>query len=123
MAAAWPTSLPSIPAASGYTHSAPNVLIRQEVEQGPSRVRRKCTSRPWRMTFTMTLSKSQIALLETFVYTTLEGGALRFTFTDPTDLSSVECRIVPISDSDLYTLVPDSSGTLWTLSITLEILP
>ena len=124
MAAVWPSTLPLVPLVSGYDESAPNTLLRSSMDQGPSRVRRKCSSKPWTFTAPFPpLTKTQAAALETFIEDTLDGGALRFTFTHPRKGTEIECRVVPQSDSALYSISPAGSGAWWSVSLNLEVLP
>lgn len=120
--ASWPASLPDSPLVEGYQEKAPNLLIRQEVDQGPARVRRRCASRPWPMSATFILTKAEAATLETFAYTTLQGGALPFNWTHPRTGAAIDMRIVPGGDA-LYTLAPAGSGVYWRASVALEVLP
>lgn len=122
MSIVWLSTLPSAPLVDGYSEHAPNLLLRTAADQGPARVRRKCTSKPWKFPARMRLTRAQTLALETFVYTTLGGGALRFEFTHARTGATVELRFVPKSDDALYTLVPISS-MWWTADMVFEVLP
>lgn len=120
--ASWPASLPDGPLVDGYAEQAPNLLLRQEVDQGAARVRRKCAARPWQLTVTFRLTRTQVEALETFAYETLQGGALPFTHSRPRTGESVDMRIVPQSDK-LYGLSPVGGGMYFEASVVLEVMP
>ena len=76
--ATWPGTLPAAPEGPGYQETVPNTLIRTPMDAGPPKVRQKFTAgvRPFEMTWMLT--KAEVATLDAFYVTTLEGGALSF---------------------------------------------
>jgi hypothetical protein len=75
---AWPGTLPTAPEGPGYQEQAPNVSIRTEMDAGPPKLRRRYTAGIRTFTFSWLLSKTQVATLDTFFVTTLQGGSLSF---------------------------------------------
>ena len=67
------------------------------------------------------MTTAQTQTLETFVKDTL-GGISRFGFTHPRLNTTVEARIVPESEGQLYSFTYLAPG-YWTVSLQLEILP
>lgn len=123
MIAVWPSTLPLAPLVQGYTESAPNLLLRSSVDQGPPRVRRKCSSKPWVFSAKLPLNAAQVQALEEFVYVQLEGGALRFEFAHARTKATVECRFVPKSEEALYVVSPRGTALRWQADVVLEVLP
>lgn len=119
--AVWPVTLPIEPLVRGYSESAPNLLLRTEADQGPARVRRKCTAVPWTFNVTMNMTATQASAFDTFVRTTLQGGALRFEFTNGRTGDTEEVRMVPISQQMMYSV--RRTGATWEIAFILEALP
>lgn len=76
---AWPTTLPTFNYGVSYT-SEPNV-IRSENAVGPYNARRRFTAAPTTVRGTLSLSTSQVSILDTFVEATLKD-VLPFTMLD-----------------------------------------
>jgi hypothetical protein len=83
MVDAWPTTLPHC-LNVGYSEGLGDGLIETQPDQGPpiSRRRSSAVARP--LSGEMRMTRAQIADLRTFIYTTLLGGSLPFSFADPT---------------------------------------
>lgn len=115
----WPSTLPQAPQ-RGFGESYGLNIIRTPTDAGPAKQRfRGNTPNNLQLTFIMT--KAQIAALETFIYTSLKGVA-RFGFTHPRTGSVVECRIVPQSGGDLYTM-KHIGLEYYDINITFEVMP
>ena len=80
--ASFPASLPN-PLVSGYSDTAPNLVIRTEMDQGPAKVRKRFTAGVRPMTVNFVLTEAQVAALDTFFETTIDGGAASFTMENP----------------------------------------
>lgn len=122
MTAAWPASLPQSPFLP-VTDQRQTAVVRTSMDAGPPKMRRRFTAAVRQITLGMFLTGAERAVFDAFFATTLEEGALPFTWTDPVDDSSVDLRFV---EPPAFTLVrPDSaaSGRLWSASFKLEILP
>lgn len=90
------------------------------MDSGPAKQRLK-GRRPNNLTLTFLMTSAQVATLESFVYSTIKGTA-RFGFLHPRTQQMVECRLVPQSAGDLYTLQYAAPG-YYNVSATLEVLP
>lgn len=104
----WPVGLPIAPLLAEYTE--PNKSLVTSVTSGnKSKIVRKTSSRTQRpLTVAFNLSASQVELFETFFYSTLEGGAIRFTFTHPRTLDNIECSFDPGQET-AFTITPQDS--------------
>ncbi len=79
---AWPTSLPAFDA-QGFQESAPDNLLRTQMDAGPDKVRRRYTAAARGLQGTILLDETQYATFKTFHGTDLADGALPFTMTNP----------------------------------------
>ena len=79
---AWPTDLPS-PLLGGYSESPPNMVIASSTDTGPGKVRLRTTAGVRPLQWSFILTAAQVASLDTFFITTIKGGSLSFTATDP----------------------------------------
>lgn len=113
----WPTSLPDEIIQAGYSQSAPDVVQRSQMDAGPAKTRRRFTAGVSPFTARGMLTAAQLVTLRTFHDTTLQGGAIRFSWDDPITADSVELRFTsPIGWSARG---PD----LFEVSMDLEVLP
>lgn len=114
----WPVTLPEYPQ-KGFTSNRGISVLRTPMDKGPAKQRFKSKKlEVLNLTFIMT--KDQVATLKTFTEDTLYGTK-RFNFKHPVTASTVEARIVPEGEGDLYTLshiAPD----YYNVSIKLEIM-
>jgi hypothetical protein len=115
----WPVSLPQNVRQDFQTARALNILSTPMDLGSPKRRRRGLGVEQLKVGFYMTTA--QIATLETFVQSTIKGTA-RFDFAHPVTGATVEVRIVPQSDGQLYT-VSYHSPTLWLVDMMLEVVP
>jgi hypothetical protein len=117
MPSSWPATLPQKIEASGYAETDNTVLVRSSMDVGPAKVRRRTTAKVTNITGSISCTKTQVATLQTFYDTTLEGGALEFTWTHPRTGASTDFRFV--APPSIGGLGPD----LYTIGLSLEILP
>lgn len=83
MADAWPGSLPQKIEANGFSKDIGANTIRSQMEVGLDKLRKRYTKQINKIVGTMQIDRTQYATLENFFLTTLNGGTLPFTFTDP----------------------------------------
>lgn len=120
----WPSTLPQIPLRSGYQRTKPNLLRRSQPTQGPAIVRGKAVLGVGGITAPYMLTTAQRDTLHSFLYDTCRSGALRFSFPDPDGgATRLECRVVPASESALYTEAAPNAQGYWSISLSLEVLP
>ena len=115
----WPPGLPQV-VEKGFTESIGLNVLRTPMDSGPAKIRRR-SLRPATMSVSFLLTEAQVTILETFVFTTIQGIA-RFGFPHPRKGTQVETRIVPGSDGSYYTLTYRAPG-YYGVSLQLEILP
>jgi hypothetical protein len=78
---AWPATLPDCP--DTWTEQAEPVVVRTNVEEGTPKVRKRFTKRLVRVQVGMTMTIAQRNTLDSFFYTSLDGGVLQFNFKHP----------------------------------------
>ena len=113
----WPSGLPALVQVEGFNETQPDLAIRTEMDAGPAKVRRRFTAGVTPISAQQMITKSQVSTFETFYNTTLLGGTLRFSWTDPISTATVEARFV--SPPKIIAL----GGMMFQLSMSLEILP
>lgn len=114
----WPISLPQN-VQQGYSEDRGLNIIRTSMDAGPAK-QRKIGASPDVLNVSFIMTDAQLATLETFVFTTINGIS-RFGFPHPRTHNVVEVRIVPQSNK-LYSLSNVTVNT-WNVGMTLEILP
>lgn len=117
MPAAWPATLPQDVLIEGYAEAFPETRLRTPMDAGPAKMRRRFTAAVRPLKVSVPLTRDQVAALDTFFTTTLEGGALAFTWTHPRTLAAVTLRFVSAPQP-----VPDS-GAWWRCALDLEVMP
>lgn len=115
----WPVSLPQKPN-TDYSETGGVLLVRSPMDAGPAK-QRKIGNKPQVLSLTFDMKDAQVVTFEDFVKNTLKGIS-RFGFTHPRLNQTVEVRLVPSSDGQLYSLKYLSVG-YWTVSLSMEILP
>jgi hypothetical protein len=115
--ATWPGTLPQDFLVDGYQESPPDNLIRQTMEVGPPKVRRRQTSAPRIVQAAQILNATELGYLETFVVTTTSYGADQFDMPHPRSGSTVYARFFKMPT---YTAL---SPGIWRVGYQFEILP
>lgn len=115
----WPASLPQSPQ-RGFSETTGTNIIRTPTDSGPAKLRYRGL-KPSKMNLTFMMTDAQVQTLESWVTGTIKGVA-RFGFTHPRKGTTVECRLVPQGEGDLYTVTYLAPG-YWTVAIQMEILP
>lgn len=80
----WPGTLPASPLFDGNGVAMGDNSIRFKPDMGRAITRRRYTTRDDTVTFTFRMTRTQLALFETFYKTDLGDGNLEFTYADPT---------------------------------------
>lgn len=113
----WPASLPQGFVRGVQRNPLPNV-VAFGTEVGPGKVRRRSTARVMRVSVSMPLTASQLAIFEAFFQNDLQDGALTFAMNDPTDGTTGTWRF---DAQSAYTL--SEQGTRYVLAMNLSRLP
>lgn len=115
----WPLDLPQR-VNTDFSETGNTNIVRSPMDAGPAKMRRRSEGvKTLKVSFDM--STANCASFETFVYDTLNSTA-RFDFVHPRTEETVEVRIVPSSDGQLFTSNYIIEGR-WRVSFTLEIMP
>lgn len=117
--ATWPPSLPQSPQ-KGFTESGGVLILRTPTDSGPPKQRAR-GSKPNILNLQYLMTTAQVATFETFVKSTLRGTA-KFTVSHPRTGSTVQTRIIPQGEGDLYSLSYQAPG-YYLVSLQLEVLP
>ena len=115
----WPVSLPPMPLTQ-YAETDGALIMRSPMDAGPAKLRRR-GARPATLSVAYILTSAQVETLRTFVLTTLKGTA-RFDFVHPRTRSTVEVRIVPGQDGELFSVGYVAKGH-WSVGLSLEVMP
>jgi len=118
MVDAWPASLPSYLLVDGYSEGIGDGRVRSQTDMGPPKVRRRSSAMPKTLQGRMLMTGAQLATLQSFVETTLVGGSLPFTFTDPVTRGSILVRFAGSLPS--WT---GRGGDTYAVALELEVLP
>jgi len=115
----WPVSLPQKPN-TNYSESGGVLVVRSPMDSGPAKERKR-GNRPQTLSLNFDMTDAQVVTLETFVKSTINGVA-RFGFTHPRTNASIEVRLIPSGDGQLYDIKYLSPG-YWSVSLNMEVLP
>lgn len=85
----WPATVAENALEDGYSGQEPDNLVRQPMDSGPPKVRRRGTAAAAPVSFRQNLSTAELADLVTFYRTTLKYGALEFVRKHPRTGSDV----------------------------------
>lgn len=118
----WPAELPQAPQRDGYSDTAPDQLLRSEMESGPVKVRRRGTAKPHVAACTYVFTDAEAQVFETFALDTLAGGALAFDWWHPVLGRYVRARLVPTGDG-LFARSYFGSTLSWQYSLSFEYWP
>ena len=117
-ALSWPGGVP-VPQ-KGFTESMGANILRTPMDSGPAKIRYRGKNSGI-LTVAFLMTTAQVAVLETFLVTTLKG-VKRFGFPHPRTGVETEVRLMAESDSALYSVNYRAPG-YWDVSLKLEILP
>ena len=79
---AWPATLPP-PLSPGWSHTAPDGVLRTPMEAGPEKRRLETTADEAEESLQFRLTAAQLTTLNTFFLVDTKRGALSFTLTHP----------------------------------------
>ncbi len=77
-AVAWPASLPDDFLDAGYTESPGENVLREEMDVGPSKTRRRATVKPVQVTGTIMMTRDQFKIWQDFYTDVLFHGTVPF---------------------------------------------
>lgn len=118
----WPLAIPQKPLRSGYTDTAPNNLLRSDMETGPAKVRRRGTAKPHKAQVTYIMSNEEAAIFEEFAIVTLAGGSIAFDWWHPVLRRYVRARLLPENEG-LFARTYFSESLQWQYALSIEYWP
>lgn len=119
MANYWPPGVASVPQ-KGYSEDRGVNLIVTPMDAGPAKVRKR-SNKPTVLNMSFIMTDIELATLDNWIINTI-AYVNRFYFTHPRTSAQVDCRFLPQSNGNVYTinyLAPD----YYTISIQLEVMP
>lgn len=123
----WPPTFPQIIMQSDYLETVGSQLSRSQPTTGPALVRRKAGKYPDIVNATVTFENRAMYLqFKNWVHDVgegLAGGLYVFSMKHPDGDGNINVRLVPQSDTGLYSARPWDPGHVWEVSLTLEIMP
>ena len=114
----WPSGLPQSPLVNGFSESTPDTRLRTQMDVGADKMRRRYTGGIRRYRYTMFFTKAQVAIFETFLQTTLNGGIDIFTWKNHRTDASADLRFI-----EMPTYTPIGGGDFYNVNLALEELP
>ena len=107
----WPTTLPLQPLVDGYEESWFSQTEYKTPDSGAPMVRRRqrLSIRAFKVQFVLT--EEQVNYLDDFIYNTLEGGTLRFSFVHPRTKEIVEMSFYGKDTSTELVTIGEPKGT------------
>ena len=114
----WPGTLPASPLIDYQEGRNLNVMVTP-MDSGPPKMRRR-SQLPDTLNVNYILTDTQVATLDTFIFTTLSGTS-RFNYTHPRTGVSEEVRILP-QGSAMYSIV-NVANDLYRVNLVLQVLP
>lgn len=117
----WPAGLPQSPLIDSFSEQVQDTRVRTTFDSGPPQMRRRFTATLRYFSCAFILTKAQVATLDAFVQTTLNGGTSQFQWKHPRTGATINLRFVEIPSYDGYSA--DEDGPLFRVQCKLEMLP
>jgi len=118
MAIIWDVGLPQYVNQTGYKEQRQLGKIESKMDSGPKQMRNLYTAVPVRFTFNLTLTDSQVTLLDEFYYSTCKNGTETFTWMHPRTYATVDMRFIGNPPA-----ISAISDRMFKATFTVEILP
>lgn len=116
----WPSDLPQCPLVDGYSEKNVKNILRTPMDAGVSKMRSR-GRRASSLSVSYAITTAQIGILDAFLVTI--NNVYRFDIPHPRTGNMVEVRIIPQGDGEMYSLDPILNGSMWKISLILEIMP
>lgn len=118
----WPATLPQ-DLLAGASITDDESRLTSQMDAGPASVRNRFTAVTKTVKGDLMLTGAELAEFNTFLRTTLQHGALSFTWTDPSSGASVSMRFRKKPEWNCIRTASNVNERLWRGSFELEILP
>ena len=115
MAVSWPAGVESAFLSEGHAIQPSDNILREQMDVGPSKSRRRASAAPVRVNASVALTDDELDDFDTWYHGTLLDGSVAFTHDDEFGTSRDYMMVQPPQ----YTL----RGTIWIVSMTLEYIP
>lgn len=91
--------MPSFPSigkllTANYNEKPTSVVLRTDMESGPAKQARRYSQTAVQRQIRYAFTAAEYATFQTFFYTTIQYGALKFSWVDPVDNTTKDARIV-----------------------------
>ena len=115
---AWPASLPQSPLFDGLSYSPQDQSVSTTMQVGPPKRRRRYSSEVGNIApLRFIITGVQLATFRTFWGTTMAGGSLTFTHTDPNDDSTATYQFTGAPSWSLLKPHNDDEQRKWLLTV------
>ena len=104
----WPVTLPIAPLLSALSEQYPNLTTSVTSGNKSKLIRKVSTRAQVTLVVNFNFTEEEVGYFTTFVDDTLEGGAMRFTFTHPRTGASIETSFDP-TQTNRFTIEPNGS--------------
>ena len=111
------TTLPPIPLSAGYEETAPDLVIRSQMDTGPQKVRRRFTAGVRPISCRISCTLEQLQIFDAF-YVGPAGGAVAWEWTHHVSHQTARFRF---REPPKYAAVDNEA--LWWVTMSLEVLP
>jgi hypothetical protein len=120
--AVWPATLPP-PRTASLRERLPDLTVRSRMSVGPDKVRRRASVGTRQFDVELDITATQVATLEAFYLTTLEGGALTFEWKDHRTGDAIDYRF--LGPPQMYPRKPRKAdhSEPWRASFSIEVIP
>ena len=116
----WPATLPQEPLFAQMSDDFGFDILTTQMDSGVAKMRKR-GQRPTKLSMSFQMTSAQVAILRTFVETTISGIS-RFYFTHPRTSDTIEVRLIPQSSGELYS-ISQVGPSLWNINMTMEQIP
>lgn len=112
----WPSDLPQVPLADGYSVTPGDNTITFETEVGVSQTRRRATNKPQVITANYLMTATELTAWNEFYYDELSNGSLWFQWPNPILLENKRARIQGVPQ-----ILPIAGGMRWRVNLQLQV--
>lgn len=107
----WPPSLTRGPRCADLSETPPEIAIRTQMEAGPAKARARLLSNSRTFSMSMDVTRTGLAVFDTFFVSSTKGGAVEFEWKNPRTGNTADFRFV--SQPKYGEFKPRADGTEW----------
>ena len=123
----WPPAFPQLIMQNDYTETVGSQIARSQPTSGPALIRRKAGKYPDIINATVIFkNRTLYNMFKEWVLDPnegLAGGLYVFMIKHPVEDRYLNVRIIPQSETELFTAKPWDPGRVWEVTLQLEVMP